>query len=247
MLAFLVSALAHDVGHPGLTNSYQINSRSDLALIYNDTSVLENFHITQTYKILQKKEFNIFENYDREESNILRKRIIQCILATDMSFHTKMCVNMKLKLTNHQIELGKNVDRLVKQLETTYAKFDSKQEILNLTLHAADLGHNTKVFKITQTWAYMLSEEFFAQGDLEIKQNLPISFLCDRSTANIPKSQVGFIREIIIPCFQLLENIFPGTSYLVSNSKENMEGWNKIDQENENKKSISGLSSLLKI
>ena len=197
---------------------------------------MENFHISETYKILKRQGFNIFENYDKEETNMIRKRIIQCILATDVSFHTKICVNMKLKLTNNQVELGKNVDNLVKKLESSYSKFDAKQEILSLALHAADLGHNTKPFKVTQEWVNMLSEEFWTQGDLEKKENLPISFLCDRTTANMPKSQVGFIREIIIPCFQLIENMFPGTSYLITNSKENMEGWSKIDQENERKK-----------
>ena len=137
-----------------------------------------------------------------------------------------------------QIDQGKNVDKLVKQLETSFSKFDAKQEILSLSLHAADLGHNTKVFKVTQTWAYLLTDEFWAQGDLEKQENLPVSFLCDRNTANIPKSQVGFIREIIIPCFNLLENIFPGTAYLVSNAKENMNNWNKIDMENFNKLDI---------
>ncbi len=235
MLAFLVSALAHDVRHPGLTNAYHINSKSDIALRYNDISVLENFHISETYKILQNPKFNIFQDYGKEESNILRKRIIQCILATDMSCHTKLCANMKLKLTNNKVELGKNMDQLVKKLDNPASKFDAKQEILSLTLHAADLGHNTKKFNITKTWAYMLIDEFWAQGDLEKNEKLPVSFLCDRHSANVEKSQVGFIREIIIPCFQLLENIFPGTGYLVLTAKENMEGWNRLDQEKENK------------
>ena len=59
----MVAALAHDVKHPGLNNSYHINSRSEIALIYNDTSVLENYHVSETYKILKNKELNIFEKY----------------------------------------------------------------------------------------------------------------------------------------------------------------------------------------
>ena len=34
-LSFLVSALMHDIGHPGQNNAYQINSISKHALRYN--------------------------------------------------------------------------------------------------------------------------------------------------------------------------------------------------------------------
>ena len=39
----MISALFHDINHPGLNNIYLINARDDLALVYNDISVLENF------------------------------------------------------------------------------------------------------------------------------------------------------------------------------------------------------------
>jgi hypothetical protein len=35
VLALLVSSLCHDIDHPGNTNSYEINSNSDLALRHN--------------------------------------------------------------------------------------------------------------------------------------------------------------------------------------------------------------------
>lgn len=34
-MSFLVSALMHDIGHPGQNNAYQINSISKYALRYN--------------------------------------------------------------------------------------------------------------------------------------------------------------------------------------------------------------------
>merc|ERR1719210_1260877 len=41
ILALFVGALAHDVGHFGVTNNFLTTTRSDLAAIYNDQSVLE--------------------------------------------------------------------------------------------------------------------------------------------------------------------------------------------------------------
>ena len=44
LLSILIASLGHDIGHPGLTNNFQINSLSEMALTYNDISCLENYH-----------------------------------------------------------------------------------------------------------------------------------------------------------------------------------------------------------
>ena len=51
-LAIIVGALCHDVCHPGTTNAFQVNVQSELAMIYNDQSVLENFHCSKAFSIL---------------------------------------------------------------------------------------------------------------------------------------------------------------------------------------------------
>ena len=44
----LMAALAHDVDHPGRTNSFEIAKQSELALCYSDDSVLERHHAATT-------------------------------------------------------------------------------------------------------------------------------------------------------------------------------------------------------
>ena len=80
-LALLVAALCHDVGHPGTTNAYQINSSSPLALRYNDVSVLENAHAASTFALLE--ETRLLAPLTAAERATLRRAVVAAILATD--------------------------------------------------------------------------------------------------------------------------------------------------------------------
>ena len=62
IFAAIFSAAIHDVDHPGLTNQYLINTGSELALMYNDESVLENHHLAIAFKLLQNETHDIFFN-----------------------------------------------------------------------------------------------------------------------------------------------------------------------------------------
>ena len=53
IFAALFAALIHDVHHPGRTNQFLINTRHELALLYNDNSVLENHHLAVAFQTMQ--------------------------------------------------------------------------------------------------------------------------------------------------------------------------------------------------
>lgn len=53
VFAALFAALIHDVAHPGRTNQFLINTRHELALLYNDNSVLENHHLAVAFKTME--------------------------------------------------------------------------------------------------------------------------------------------------------------------------------------------------
>ena len=42
VFSLIVSGLCHDVDHSGFSNSFEINSFSNLAMVYNDKSVQKN-------------------------------------------------------------------------------------------------------------------------------------------------------------------------------------------------------------
>ena len=39
----------HDVKHPGYNNDFMIKKDTEIALTYNDKSVLENYHISTAF------------------------------------------------------------------------------------------------------------------------------------------------------------------------------------------------------
>jgi hypothetical protein len=43
----------------------------------------------------------------------------------------------------------------------------------------------TRSFEVAKEWVYLLFDEFFMQGDIELAKELPISMLCDRKTTNV--------------------------------------------------------------
>jgi cAMP-specific phosphodiesterase 4 len=81
--------------------------------------------------------------------------------------------------------------------------------MMEMALHSSDISYPGRDFKIVSKWVYLLFEEFFAQGDLEKDEGLPISMFCDRTTVNIPKSQPGFLNGIILPLWNNMVEIMP--------------------------------------
>ncbi len=65
-VAALIAATVHDVDHPGRTNSFLCNAGSELAILYNDTAVLESHHAALAFQITTRDDkCNIFRNMER--------------------------------------------------------------------------------------------------------------------------------------------------------------------------------------
>ena len=233
ILGILIAALGHDLGHPGYTNPFHINSSSELAITYNDISCLENYHASKLFRTIRNPQTDIFENLTVPDYKTIRKRMIGNILATDMANHGKIMTVIKSRISINMGETNKKFELLSGNEKT---KFEEQQSLFDFLIHSADLAHNTKLFDISLKWVQLLSEEFWLQGDKEKSLNLPVSFLCDRETYDVPKSQVGFIKGFIIPTFECLVNVFPTLQYTLDNAKTNLKRWQRLV----NKKRLKG-------
>jgi hypothetical protein len=165
-------------------------------------------HVSETFQILQQDECNIFSNFALQEYKLIRKRIINCILATDMTNHMNHLTALRAKLDLFNIKNGENLDKLMDKTDNV-KKFDNQQVILNWMVHACDVSNPAKPISVYDEWVDRIRVEFFNQGDEERNAGLPISYLCDRNTVDMVNSQLGFIKFVVQPTFDLLLNIAP--------------------------------------
>ena len=58
---------------------------SELALMYNDSSVLENHHLAVGFKLLQEENCDIFQNLTKKQRQSLRKMVIDIVSENSVS------------------------------------------------------------------------------------------------------------------------------------------------------------------
>lgn len=79
------------------------SSGSELALMYNDESVLENHHLAVAFKLLQEENCDIFVNLSNKQRQTLRKMSIDMVLATDMSKHMSLLADLKTMVETKKV------------------------------------------------------------------------------------------------------------------------------------------------
>ncbi|ETO01768.1 hypothetical protein RFI_35671 [Reticulomyxa filosa] len=92
--AAYVAAMAHDVGHDGYNNAFHLATASNLALLYGDTSLLENYHVSETFRILSLPDCNWMQSHPLSIRRYLGILIRQIIFATDMKHHGTNMANL---------------------------------------------------------------------------------------------------------------------------------------------------------
>ncbi len=104
LASLFISAAAHDIDHPGHNNVYEVKTRSKLATLYNDQSVLENHHAATFFFLIEDETCNVYENFTAEEFIQMRKTIVDYILYTDMTKHFQFFADIKTMPTKEDFD-----------------------------------------------------------------------------------------------------------------------------------------------
>ncbi|XP_077083972.1 3',5'-cyclic-AMP phosphodiesterase 4C isoform X5 [Siphateles boraxobius] len=220
ILAALFASAIHDVDHPGVSNQFLINTNSELALMYNDSSVLENHHLAVGFKLLQEENCDIFQNLTKKQRQSLRKMVIDMVLATDMSKHMNLLADLKTMVET------KKVTSLGVLLLDNYS---DRIQVLQNMVHCADLSNPTKPLELYRQWTDRIMVEFFTQGDRERDKGMEISPMCDKHNASIEKSQVGFIDYIVHPLWETWADlVHPDAQDILDTLEDNREWYQSM-------------------
>ncbi|XP_069555629.1 3',5'-cyclic-AMP phosphodiesterase 4D isoform X3 [Brachyistius frenatus] len=215
ILAAIFASAIHDVDHPGVSNQFLISTNSELALMYNDSSVLENHHLAVGFKLLQEENCDIFQNLTKKQRQSLRKMVIDIVLATDMSKHMNLLADLKT-----MVETKKVTSSGVLLLDN----YSDRIQVLQNMVHCADLSNPTKPLQLYRQWTDRIMEEFFSQGDRERERGMEISPMCDKHNASVEKSQVGFIDYIVHPLWETWADlVHPDAQDILDTLEDNRE------------------------
>ena len=133
----LITAIGHDVGHPGVNNAFLVSIKAPLAQLYNDNSVLEAFHCAAYSQILRRYWPTVYETVK------IRQLLIKSILATDMQLHFKYMAdlgNLQEKLAHNKGIDGWN-DKILD---------DYRNLACGLLIKCADISNLVRLVNVVQ-------------------------------------------------------------------------------------------------
>lgn len=211
--ALLISALGHDLNHPGVTNIFMINSRHSLAVMYNDSSVLENHHASTLIKFLELPGCDIFTSSSCDP-NSMRKLLIETILATDMGKHNFVMEKFLSVIGKYE----KN-------------NKDHRQSFADIILHACDIGNPVLKFDLATAWSFKIIQEFNDQVWKEEKLGIPVSeyMRIGSDLTKIKRNQIAFIDMFIHPLWLVLGQHLENIQEYLDSIEKNRENWESLE------------------
>lgn len=100
--------------------------------------------------------------------------------------------------------------------------YSDRIQVLQSLVHCADLSNPAKPLPLYRQWTERIMAEFFQQGDRERESGLDISPMCDKHTASVEKSQVGFIDYIAHPLWETWADlVHPDAQQLLDTLEDN--------------------------
>ena len=217
ILAGLIAATIHDYEHRGFNNDFLIKTNDEWAIDSNDKAPNESHHLSAAFRILRHQDCNFLHRMPLAQQQQLRKLIIEMVLATDMAEH--MAIVSKLK-SDIQKRLENPDDDILDEPSDSL-----KILVLQGAIKVADVGHLYAQHDVHLSWSERLEEEMWLQGDVEKQLSMKVSFLMDRDSPGVTKSQPGFFDFVVRPLFETWCACFPESNVLLERIEVNYQHW----------------------
>jgi len=201
MLALLLASVGHDAAHPGTNNAFQVKTRSKLATLYNDKSVLENMHASVFFELAKEPNRAWMEVFAQKHYDKFRAKVIEAILATDMAHHFELVDRFSTRVSKKDDNpfFTRFEEPDAENVEMQKATKADRMMLIQAFVHMADLGHCARPWDIHKHLVAGLEVEFFSQGDRERELGLPVMPLMDRTRDNLASAQDFFLGQLVLP------------------------------------------------
>ncbi|KAL7580183.1 hypothetical protein ACA910_012934 [Epithemia clementina (nom. ined.)] len=211
----LLSALIHDVDHPGVPNSTLVKEESSLARVYDNKSVAEQNSVDLAWSLLMEKEYAILRRaiYVTQEDFLrFRALVVNSVMATDI---------MDKELKN--LRNGR-WDKAFSEAPTEEDARDVKDRkatiVIEHLIQASDVAHTMQHWHVYQKW----NKRFFFEN-----YNAYVSGRSEKDPSEFwYQGEIGFLDFYIIPLAKKLKDcgVFGVTSdeYLIY-AEQNRKEW----------------------
>jgi hypothetical protein len=205
VLLVYVSALCHDLDHPGNNNHFETKKNSWLSKRYSDDAILERHALTITLILLDDDETSIWKEISNEDRIILRHQLRTAIISTDMTHHKNIVEEMAL-------------------IQYDVNDIESRHSLSIHILHCADLSAQTQLPHLAQQWSLLINEEFKNQAEKEISLNLELTDIMQGLNDDLKRSklQVNFIGNVVLPLWSAFVNNFSSLTFAIERINNNL-------------------------
>jgi len=237
IFALLCSCIAHDVAHHGYNTQFLKRADTDLALMYNDTSPMENMHACVFFQTMQQSGCQFFAPEEQRKWKNFRRKVIATILATDIAKHFEFLKRLNLRVG--KLEFNPFVEDRNTLADKNNVSKEDRMLLLEAFMHTVDLTHNFKPFNVHKIGLAALENEWFNQGDEELRLGLPITANYDRRSDSAAGCQTFFLGSMVKPLLVAF-HCFTRQDFaedILLNLDTNIQCWEKaIDQHGKGKK-----------
>ena len=216
--AVVLSAMLHDVDHPGVPNTTLISEDADIAGIYKNKSIAEQNSVDLAWDLLMEDSYSELRRAIYATENELkrfRQLIVNTILATDI-------MDKELKALRNSRWENAFTDYTQRSMnESTKDMVNRKATIvIEHLIQASDVAHTMQHWQIYRKWNARLFQEMYKAYEEGRSETDP--------SEGWYKGEMGFFDFYIIPLAKKLEEcgVFGVSSHEYLNyAKENREEW----------------------
>lgn len=225
----VVAAMAHDLDHPGVNQTFLVATANHLAALYQNTSVLEMHHWRYGVGLMQ--ESGLFSHFSSTQWATALWQFRSLILATDITRQQEFLIKFR---------------RMIDEQESAYeSNLQSRHFVLQIALKCADICNPCRHWPISERWSRQVCEEFFRQGDMERQVGVPVTPVCDRQANTVAKIQIGFMEVVVRPLFMEWKRFMPSnlSHKMLGNILKNKQHWQAIIEKDQSLRPVAVVAS----